>query len=63
MSYSMTAPEQAVWVLHNLSAAPQAVLLDGSGTVLFVTYDEGFASNEGSIVLPSKCSVVIEKSF
>ena len=61
MSYSMTAPGQTAWVLHNLSTEPQTVLLDGSGAVLFVTYEEGFAVRDGSVILPPKCSVVMEK--
>jgi len=61
MSYSMTAPEQAVWVLHNLSTEPQNVWLDSFGVVLFVTYDGGFAMHDGLMVLSPKCSAVIEK--
>ena len=60
MSYTMTAPGQTVLVLHNLSEEAQAVDLDGSGRVLFVTSEKGFSTNGTSVTLPPKCSAVIE---
>lgn len=61
MSYTMTAPEQKVLVLHNLSTEAQTVSLNGEGEILFVTTTEGFSANGQSIVMPPKCSAVILK--
>ena len=60
MSYQMITPEQTVLVLHNISAEEQTVDLNGEGKVLFVTTKEGFSAKKDGIVLPAKCSVVIE---
>ena len=60
LSYTMTAPGQTVLVLHNLSVETQTVDLNGSGRVLFVTAKEGFSAGGTSVILPPKCSAVIE---
>ena len=57
MAYTMTAPEQTVLVLHNLSKERRTLELDGSGTVIF---GEGRAGANG-ITLEPQSSLIIER--